>query len=235
MTRNKRICSYYVDFCFHTLVFCMSLLKRGYDKKKLLLDFRTVNKIKRIKLILYKEKSVNKIFFTPNSISFSRVYTENLDNKDSLIYDSFNKTINTKKQSKLDIINKLDLNLGNILVNGFSRFENITKPCNNCSICDRLLGSPQLKILDLNLNLKLLDNGDCDSIQLIYIIFCCLCNLFYIVETNNSLKTRIKQHLNQIEKFIPFYKYHDKIVAKHFNLRDHMFHTCLNSFFIIKF
>ena len=46
-----------------------------------------------------------------------------------------------------------------------------------------------------------------------------MCNLFYIGETNNSLKTRIKQHLNQINKFVPYYKYHDKVVAKHFNLK----------------
>ena len=31
----------------------------------------------------------------------------------------------------------------------------------------------------------------------------------------------MKQHLNTIKKFKPFIKYHDKVVAKHFNLKGH--------------
>ncbi len=65
------------------------------------------------------------------------------------------------------------------------------------------------------------DEGDCNSIQLIYIIFCDLCNFFNVGETNHSLKFRIKQHLNQINKFIPYVKYYDKVVAKHFHLKGH--------------
>ncbi len=95
MTRNKRICSYYVDFCFHTLALCISLLKRGYDKKKLILDFRTVSKINRSKLIPYIVKSNNKKFFTPNSISFKNSSLESLSNNNTVFLNNLNASVKT--------------------------------------------------------------------------------------------------------------------------------------------
>ncbi len=226
MTRIKRICSFYVDFIFHVTNLCILLFKRGYDFKKILINFSLVCIMDRDELIPYKKNINTNQFFTKNSILFPRLYTESLRDLDKIIYDAFNKTINVNRNFKLNLINKLDFNLGAILVNKISRFSNsspkkITKPCNNCIVCSKLLGKSKINILDLKFNLELLDDGDCNSIQLIYIIICDLCNLFYIGETNNSLKSRIKQHLNQINKFIPFIKYHDKVVAKHFNLKGH--------------
>jgi len=67
----------------------------------------------------------------------------------------------------------------------------------------------------------MVDKGDCYSENIIYIIYCDLCEKFYIGETQFSLKIRMKQHINQIKKFKPFLKYHDKVVARHFNLKGH--------------
>ena len=43
----------------------------------------------------------------------------------------------------------------------------------------------------------------------------------YIGETSKSFKFRLKQHLYTIKKFVPFNKFHNLIVAKHFNLKNH--------------
>ena len=61
----------------------------------------------------------------------------------------------------------------------------------------------------------------CTSNNLIYIIICKKCNLFYVGETGDTLKTRISQHINHILKFKPYEKYHDKEVARHFRRDRH--------------
>ena len=47
------------------------------------------------------------------------------------------------------------------------------------------------------------------------------CNLFYVGETEKSLEVRLRQLLNHIKKFIPFLKYTNKEVARHFRSENH--------------
>ena len=57
-----------------------------------------------------------------------------------------------------------------------------------------------------------------------YVIVLIPFNIFFISrnkKTCKALKQRITQHLNHIEKFIPFKKYHDKVVARHFRMNNH--------------
>jgi hypothetical protein len=42
------------------------------------------------------------------------------------------------------------------------------------------------------------------------------CNILYIGETNKTLNERIRQHINHIINFIPYLKYYNKEVPKHF-------------------
>ena len=63
--------------------------------------------------------------------------------------------------------------------------------------------------------------NDCNSSNLVYIILCVKCNLFYIGETSKSFEERIIQHLDSILKFIPFKKHQNKEHAKHLNLHGH--------------
>ena len=53
------------------------------------------------------------------------------------------------------------------------------------------------------------------------------CKIFYVGETQNTLKQRISQHLEDIYNFIPFRRKFDKEVAVHFNLKGHNY---LNDF-----
>ena len=66
-----------------------------------------------------------------------------------------------------------------------------------------------------------MNNATCTSTDLIYIIICKKCKLYYIGETGQSLNIRISQHLNHIINFKPVYKYTDKEVAKHFRRSAH--------------
>jgi hypothetical protein len=71
------------------------------------------------------------------------------------------------------------------------------------------------------MKIKLMSNASCTSTNLIYIIICLKCNLFYIGETSETLEKRISQHLNHKKKFKPFEKYHEKEVARHFRTKGH--------------
>ena len=224
MIRIRRICTNYSDFCHHIAQLILHLLKRGYDKQKLRLYFSRVSNLDRLALIPYKDKKIQSKFFAKNSIFIQRIFAKNLENMDNLIYESFNSTINKAGLYKLNIVNKINLNLGAIFVNGFSNtlpLGNKTTACEGCTICRYLHIKPNFLIGKWNLKLSFLDNGNCNSTHLIYIIFCSKCSKFYVGETGKSLKERMKQHINHIKKFIPYRKYHEFILAKHFNLKGH--------------
>jgi len=117
----------------------------------------------------------------------------------------------------------IDINLQNNLVHNFNfSFPSIKKisKCNNCRICNFIYKSSFIKLKN-NYNFYMLSNGNCNSSNLIYIIICIKCNIFYIGETSNTLCKRISDHLDDIINFIPFEVNTKKEVAYHFNLKPH--------------
>ena len=223
LMRIRRICSDYIDFIHHTKILFKQLVLRGYPKNKLLTTFSYISKIDRETLIPYKEKKEN-AFFNKNTLCLPRTFISGFKPLDNFIYDSFNKTINSDKTLTLRIINKVNKNLNSLLVNNFpfsGLFKVGTFSCNKCLICGLLHLGDSICMIDSGINLKLKSKGTCKTTHLVYIIICTKCDKFYVGETEKTLETRIKQHLNHIRKFKPFYKYHDKIVARHFNLRGH--------------
>ena len=71
------------------------------------------------------------------------------------------------------------------------------------------------------ISISLLNNTTCSSKNIIYFIICIKCAIFYIGQSSKTFTKRITQHLNQINKFKAFTKYHNKEVARHFNLKGH--------------
>ena len=65
-----------------------------------------------------------------------------------------------------------------------------------------------------------MSNCNCESDNLVYIIKCMKCKLFYVGETQKQAKVRIYQHLNNIKNFQPYTKVRSEI-AEHFNLKGH--------------
>jgi hypothetical protein len=66
-----------------------------------------------------------------------------------------------------------------------------------------------------------MNNTSCNTKNLIYVIICNRCNLFYVGETAKSLKERTSQHINHILNFVPYRKYENKEVARHFRSKGH--------------
>ena len=66
-----------------------------------------------------------------------------------------------------------------------------------------------------------MNNATCISRNIIYIIICNRCSLFYVGESSKSLKERTSQHINHIINFIPYKKYENKEVARHFRSKKH--------------
>jgi len=69
----------------------------------------------------------------------------------------------------------------------------------------------------------------CSSQNLIYLIKCKKCNVYYIGETGQSIKKRINGHLSTIRCYVPF-QFNAPVVAEHFNKNGHDFSTdfCFN-------
>jgi hypothetical protein len=106
----------------------------------------------------------------------------------------------------------------------FFKIKNFyTSKCNelNCKTCKFIYDKNYIEFKETKIKLSLLTNANCNTSNIIYIIICIKCNLFYIGETKNSLKIRFIQHLNNIMKFIPFERYHDKVVPLHFRRNNH--------------
>jgi hypothetical protein len=219
--RIRRICSDYRDFVLHSKNLALILMDRGYNKNNLSRSFNQVSLIDRYSLIPYKIK-YSKIK-EENSIIFTKTFNSGLNIK-SIFRNAFNKTVNLEGKFKLKLVNRIGKNLESLLVNNFKPYSNslyFTKPCKKCVVCGVINNKPSIFINHYNFDLDMKCSGTCDTSHLVYIISCKLCNKLYIGETEKTLSVRIKQHLNHIRKFIPYHKYHDKVVAKHFNMKGH--------------
>ena len=132
-------------------------------------------------------------------------------------------------------INRINSNINNLLTNNFKLtklYKYKTSKCNelNCITCKFIYEKNSINLNYHNLKLNLLNNATCNTENIIYIIICKKCKLYYVGETYKKLKERIAQHLNHIFNFIPYEKYYDKIVAKHFRTDNHSlndFNVCV--------
>ena len=102
----------------------------------------------------------------------------------------------------------------------FSINYNKTFKCNGFN-CKFIYNYEYISLNNSNIKINLLNRADCKTTHIIYVIICIKCNLFYIGETEKSLEIRISQHINHIKKFIPFLKYSNKEIARHFRSNNH--------------
>jgi hypothetical protein len=228
--RIKRICTDYYDFTDASKQLSVNLLERGYESKKIRKVFNYISKIDRSSLLPYKEKNKN-IDFSKN-IPFFFIFNFNFPNFNKILLNSYKYVCNKfpiLNNFSLKFINNIDTNLQNNLVHNFNLsfpFLKKTIKCNNCRICNFIYKSSFVKLSN-NFNLNLISNGSCISSNLIYIIICIKCNIFYVGETKNTLFKRISKHLDDIINFKPFEINTNKEVAYHFNLKPHNY---LNDF-----
>ena len=90
-----------------------------------------------------------------------------------------------------------------------------SQPCNGprCSLCPLILICNSVSINNAHFEIR--SNLNCDSVNVIYVIHCIKCNVYYVGETSTPLRTRLNQHLSSIRtgKNYP--------VAIHFNSSEH--------------
>ena len=91
----------------------------------------------------------------------------------------------------------------------------------NCIICKFSLNINYLFLPNFNnFFLKIYNNTNCNTNNLVYVIKCIKCDAFYIGETGRSASKRISEHIQDISKFLPYKKYTS--VSRHFNLKGHI-------------
>ena len=223
--RVRRICSKYSDYLYFSRKLISQLISRGYSYSKLVSLAITIGKINRDSLLPYKNK-LNYIN-SDKSIFFGTEFNKYFCNLNDEVADSFY-TITAKHSLlngfKLKLYNKMANNICDLFVhnnNAYKNFYKNTKPCNtyNCKTC-KFVNSNYYIYLKNNFLIPIKSNCNCESLNVIYIIRCNLCNHFYVGQTSKSARVRLNQHLNAILKFKPFVHYTNE-VGQHFNLKGH--------------
>ena len=232
--RIRRNCTFLNDFIYFSQIIINQLLTRGYLLKDLNKAFNMVLRLDRIQLLSYKEK---KDLDLNEKIFFRNIYERNTKNINQILKKSFDETIKLNDSTKnlnICVINKMQPNLISLLVHDFSFpivSKNNYRRCNlgSCLTCQYSNNSYFIQ-LSKSFFLPIFDNTSCDSKNCIYVIFCSMCNAFYVGQTIN-IKDRMANHRSKIKNFTPF-KDPFCCVAVHFNLKFHSFNTF--SFFILR-
>jgi len=235
--RVRRICTEYSDYLYFSRLFVFELVKRGYDFKVLSSQTRMIGRIKRDDLIPYKEK---KTFVNKKNIYLTLNYDKNLKNVNQIAVQSWLKCFQNHpilKEFNLVVLNKMQPNLGSILVHNFpcpklnsfkyKKSENV-----NCLVCRFSKDKAEKISLTKKFFLSIVSDSNCESNNCVYILKCSKCEFFYIGQTN-LFKRRFMEHINSILKFEPYSNSNNSTVGLHFNLNDHDYTKDL-CFFIYK-
>ena len=235
LIRYRRICTHIYDFAFYSLDLMDKLVKRKYDKNLIFKIFTMVCFLDRKQLLIYKQK--NNIILD-KTILFKNVFDKCIKNSNQIIQKAFNSTItetNNLKDYKIKIINSMQLNLKSVLLFNFN-FPSYSychyKKCekNSCNVCKFANVNYYIQLKD-NFILPFFNDSNCKSENVIYILSCKLCKMYYIGQSNN-IYNRINTHISKIKNFTPFNNNNSNCVSNHFNLKFHNYKLHLN-FFII--
>ena len=225
LLRIRKICTSFIDYLYFSGKVVLTLCNKGYDNKYLnSLKYR-IGQENRSILLPYKDKTTKKL----NSNLVKTFFDH--DNNFVMIKDLFLKSFFELTRiygwmSDLEpfFIYKIKPNLSYLCVHLMSFNYNLqtcrTISCSkNCKIC-MYINTDFYISLD-GFILPMLSNATCDSCNLVYIIVCLRCKVFYIGETSKSLNVRISQHLNGIKRFIPYLNIENE-VAQHFRKIGHI-------------
>ena len=221
--RIRRINVYDYDYLYFARKQIIQLITRGYKYIQLKKINSLVYKIDRESLIPYKTKK-NYISKDNNNIFFKMNFDINYHDIFRLIESSFSDTFKIYDWN-LKFLNSTQSNLGSRTINlindsDFFSFKS-SKRCNkhNCVACYHIVEGNHVRLN--NLLLPTSSNSSCNSICIVYLINCRKCkDVFYIGQTERPARKRIREHLHNIKKFIPYIGDISE-VAYHFNLIGH--------------
>ena len=224
--RIRRICSENQTFFYFSRLLISQLIQRGYSYDYLFSVVRNIYNIKRALLLPYKNKKI-KTLDKINNYYFVIPYNKSNISINNLIKNSFNavKNIYPLKDINFSVVNSVNNSLRKIFLHGGNlSLTNINFECSPCLLdkCKSCNFFIKKSIISFNdtFSLPILSNCNCKSKFCIYIIYCNLCDCYYIGETMQTMEDRFRNHLSDIKCFIPFFKEKSE-VATHFNKKGH--------------
>ena len=229
--RIRRICSSYFDYVAAASRLKIQLVKRGYDYKFVNAVAINIGNMPRDMLLPYKRKE-NSMSNNNNMIALFKFnsLSDNFKSSFQASFDVLKSTYSTMCDKSLFFVNKINLNIGSLLVHNARHFDLQKKffiKCKNrtCQACKHAISHHYIK--SSNFILPLLSMSNCSSTHVVYIIICLKCNVFYVGETKRTIKLRIGEHLRGI---LNYKKKLDKSIinlanisetALHFNSHGH--------------
>jgi hypothetical protein len=226
--RLRRICSWITDYFFHSRELISNLVSRGYNFTFLKKICYTISSVDRETLIPYKDKKPKNDI---TDLFFKNFFDFNLLNLNLVFHSSFLKLKTLYPylaNQNINLINCLQLNISSLLVHNFKLDKKHyfkTKRCNKCHICKFINQDSFLNINNFLLPIQAYSR--CYTNNVVYIIICKKCNLYYVGQTSRSFQVRIKEHIHSIKNFIPFQTMNSG-VAIHFNIKGHNFQNDLS-------
>ena len=157
------------------------------------------------------------------ALFFGINYTKSFENNKTLVLSTFNEIkqdVTWLRDYKLKIFNYMSPNLTSIFIhNTRISLGNHTFKCNcdKCETCEYISTNSYI-FLKNGFIVPIMSNSNCKTKNVVYIIRCKLCELFYIGETSRCLSKRFNEHLNSIKKFKPYTNKTTEI-GYHFNLK----------------
>ena len=191
MIRYRRICSKDNDFLSNATTTKFQLISRGYDYKQITKIINTLVCTPRSNFLEYKDK---KTYIKNDTFILSKLFDFNINNtkiiNNSLV--SLSEKFTVLKHIKTNFVNKIQPNLGALLINNIFSYKFNLKFFNYIKCKEG-----ECKICEFSLNLKYIYNKDfflpvssfasCESISIIYFIFCSKCNAYYIGELKKDI------------------------------------------------
>ena len=221
--RIRRICSHYYDYLYFSNKLIFQLLSRGYDYYLVRKISNVIGGIDRLSLLPYKKKLS---YFDKCDIILPIEFDKSLLNLNKTILNSWSyfQSHNDKLNLlNLRLVNSVKINIKSMLIFNKNTQSNSFK-CNKCNIdycniCKYMFEGKYL-LLEKYFFLPVLSNVNCRSLNVIYVIFCSLCDFYYVGESESAY-IRLNKHLNTIinSKLFEFKFYSE--VSEHFKSNIH--------------
>jgi predicted GIY-YIG superfamily endonuclease len=200
--RIARICTYKSDFYKFCRIFYFQFIKKGYLPNNVKKAIRLIGNLDRESILPYKTKNNKydniKTLFFQLPFNFNYINVEKFFN--NFITNSNLSPINYFKNVNLKLIYKMNSNLSKLLIHNFKiekpiSFNYLKCKKKSCKICFYADTNSYLKLN--NFYLPIMSNSNCNSKNLVYILYCNKCFQYYIGKTF-SLRKRINCHKRNI-------------------------------------
>ena len=216
--RLKRMCSGISDYEHEVKILTQGHLSRGYLYELISKQINHASHIVRTKsLTRNSNKNTNEkriTFITQFHLSIA-TFLKNV-NKDRLNIRTDNR-FNNKLSNPIILANKHPRNLHLLLNRSKNTFLQCNQPCHKprCKVCSHIDIRCSIKF-DNDVTLSAA-KADCDSQNMVYILFCAKCpNAVYVGETTKRFRFRLNNHKHSIKHNFSGYP-----VAIHFNEQSH--------------